>query len=313
MTRELPDELLSAYLDGEVTPEERAAVEAHLATSEADRQLLAELRSLRSDMATLPRANVTRDFTDRVVQAAVAAKATNPAVAIAGGKRNWLLVAAGLATTAACLFVAVQLWRPTPNPIAATPAAHLIAALHSAVPGDGQAAVLRLRLPRNVSLESALAAAGIASQLPTANTGATELGAAYRNHLANKVGAQALEQATLAAEEALYVEAPLTHLEKLLLTLASDPARPCELRREAQLAFAGPRPRIDDDLIGVGESAAAKAKLPAPGQPYVQQLPPGLFRLEKQTTQISIEPAGTTASGQKLVRVLILVERIEVR
>src|SRR5437763_15714566 len=72
MTREFPDELLSAFLDDELSPAERAQVEKHLATSEADRQLLAELKSLRTDLTSLPKATVSPDFADRVVQAAVA-------------------------------------------------------------------------------------------------------------------------------------------------------------------------------------------------------------------------------------------------
>src|SRR4051794_2016738 len=72
MTREFPDELLSAFLDDELSPAERTQVEKHLAASEADRLLLAELKSLRSDVASLPQATVSPDFADRVVRAAVA-------------------------------------------------------------------------------------------------------------------------------------------------------------------------------------------------------------------------------------------------
>ena len=40
MTREFPDELLSAFLDGELSPVERDQIERHLAASEADRQAI---------------------------------------------------------------------------------------------------------------------------------------------------------------------------------------------------------------------------------------------------------------------------------
>ena len=70
MTREFPDELLSAYLDGELSPADRAQVERHLANNEADRSLLSELQALRSEVAALPPAAISSDFADRVVQAA---------------------------------------------------------------------------------------------------------------------------------------------------------------------------------------------------------------------------------------------------
>src|SRR6476659_179110 len=72
MTREFPDELLSAFLDDELTPAERAMVEKYLAASEADRQLLAELEALRGDLKSLPTGMVSPAFADRVVQADVA-------------------------------------------------------------------------------------------------------------------------------------------------------------------------------------------------------------------------------------------------
>ena len=72
MTRPFPDELLSAFLDDELEPADREQVEQHLATSEADRQLVADLRRLRGDVAALPQATVDDDFTDRVLAAALA-------------------------------------------------------------------------------------------------------------------------------------------------------------------------------------------------------------------------------------------------
>lgn len=320
MTREMPDELqfpdelLSAYLDGEATAEERAAVEARLATNPADRQLLEELRQLRGDVAALPRMTVPADFASRVVRAAVAAKAGNQiakgeaqvakadarptAAPVRRRQPAWLLAVAAVAATAACLFIAVQFFRPEPAPLAATPAQQLIAALHSAVPGDGQALVLRLRLPKGVQLDPALSSAGILTQLASANTGATELGKAYRDQLK--------ADATIAAENALYVEAKLAHLDQVLTALAADTARPCEIRPEALLAFAAPPPSSDPE----GLEAPQNVKVPGPGQSFVQQMPSGLFHLEKLPASPAAALAKAAVSGETRVRVLILVERI---
>ena len=72
MTREFPDEYFSAFLDDELTPADREQVEKHLATSEADRELVADLQSLRTHVAALPRVAAGDDFTDRVMAAAIA-------------------------------------------------------------------------------------------------------------------------------------------------------------------------------------------------------------------------------------------------
>lgn len=73
MTTEFPDELLSAFIDDELTPAEREQVEQHLATTESSRKLVAELRSLRGEVAALPTVTVNESFADRVLQAAMAA------------------------------------------------------------------------------------------------------------------------------------------------------------------------------------------------------------------------------------------------
>jgi anti-sigma factor RsiW len=72
MTRPFPDELLSAFLDDELEPADREQVQQHLATSEADSLLVAELQRLRGEVASLPPAEVSSDFTDRVLAAALA-------------------------------------------------------------------------------------------------------------------------------------------------------------------------------------------------------------------------------------------------
>jgi uncharacterized membrane protein YgcG len=59
----LPDELLSAYLDGEVTAQERARVASHLATCASCRESLQSLRDTVTLVKALPRMPVPRAFT----------------------------------------------------------------------------------------------------------------------------------------------------------------------------------------------------------------------------------------------------------
>ncbi|HEY57383.1 MAG TPA: hypothetical protein G4O04_02380 [Anaerolineae bacterium] len=58
-------EALSAYLDGQLLPRERARLEARLADDPALRQALAELRALRAALRHLPPPRVPRNFTLR--------------------------------------------------------------------------------------------------------------------------------------------------------------------------------------------------------------------------------------------------------
>ena len=71
MTRDFPDELFSAFIDDELSPAERDQVERHLASNEPARQLVAELQSLRSEVASLPPVAVGDDFADRILAAAL--------------------------------------------------------------------------------------------------------------------------------------------------------------------------------------------------------------------------------------------------
>lgn len=64
------EELLSAYLDGEVTADEQARVERRLAEDAGYRQLHDELRALRQHLESLPIARMPADFSQTVLEAA---------------------------------------------------------------------------------------------------------------------------------------------------------------------------------------------------------------------------------------------------
>jgi anti-sigma factor RsiW len=70
MTSEPREELISAYLDGELSAAERAEVEKWLSESAELRQIHDELRSLRSSMLSLPRHKLDQDLGPGVLRRA---------------------------------------------------------------------------------------------------------------------------------------------------------------------------------------------------------------------------------------------------
>lgn len=62
------DQLLSAYLDGELTADERAAVEQRLASDADARQTIEQLRDLRATLANLPAEKADALFTASIMQ-----------------------------------------------------------------------------------------------------------------------------------------------------------------------------------------------------------------------------------------------------
>jgi anti-sigma factor RsiW len=112
---ELDDELLSAYLDNELTVEERAAVEARLANDPDAQHLLHQLRSVSQSVQMLPLEGVGRDLSGEILRRVEAKKLDRGGTAgggsstigevtrrlpIFGSRRSWiwatLAVAAGL-------------------------------------------------------------------------------------------------------------------------------------------------------------------------------------------------------------------------
>jgi hypothetical protein len=75
----IPDELLSGYLDNELSDAERVRVESTLESSEPHRQVLAELRALREGLSALPRHNVDASFQQRILDRIANAPNREPA------------------------------------------------------------------------------------------------------------------------------------------------------------------------------------------------------------------------------------------
>jgi anti-sigma factor RsiW len=99
----LSDELLVAYLDGELAAQERARVEGLLVTDPEARERLEQHRRVDAALGHLPGRGASAGFADRV-QAAVRSREAAPA------RRLWLLRPTPLAAAAALLMAAGLWW-----------------------------------------------------------------------------------------------------------------------------------------------------------------------------------------------------------
>lgn len=109
-------ELLSAYLDGEVSPSEKPEIERHLGTSAETQQELADYRRISELIQNLPVETAAPEFRAAVLHAAerqMLLPAGDPPDRISGSRsvrlrRRWL-VTGGVLASAAMLFLAVRL------------------------------------------------------------------------------------------------------------------------------------------------------------------------------------------------------------
>lgn len=109
MSDRLNDELLSAYLDNEVTDEERAQVEQALVDSAEARMSLASLRQIQASLRSVPRLTLPADFQERVIREAERRGARRAVATTVRSVRatQWIRVAAVATTIAAALVVGV--------------------------------------------------------------------------------------------------------------------------------------------------------------------------------------------------------------
>jgi hypothetical protein len=165
MNEPFSEELISAYLDGEITSAERVRVEQWLAASADNQRLFDDLRQMRSELQALPRPSLPHNFRDRVlaaietrttpdsndhVSASHEAHAfpTHPTIAPAQPLPSWQWFSAGLAATLLLGFVAL-VSQPTPTAYTltqATPTDQKVATTN----GSGESEVERIAPPESL-------------------------------------------------------------------------------------------------------------------------------------------------------------------
>src|SRR5205085_12076191 len=102
MSELFSDEFLSAYLDGELSPQERAAVERWIERAPEARQRLDDFRGLSRLFGDLSRTELPREFPTEVMHLAER-RMLLPDAAAANGRmqiRGWTLALAATATAA---------------------------------------------------------------------------------------------------------------------------------------------------------------------------------------------------------------------
>jgi anti-sigma factor RsiW len=95
----LGDEVVDAYVDGGLTPGERAAVEAHLAGCAGCRAALAGARELFAAFGAVPNEPLMVDLAPRVLRRIAP---------VAGARRRWLV--AGVLAAQGAVALALALW-----------------------------------------------------------------------------------------------------------------------------------------------------------------------------------------------------------
>ncbi len=118
MTSKIPDDLLSAFLDREVTPDEEALARKHLQKSPQARQEFQDYQRLGQLLHELPRRTVPTEFAAAVMQQAeretlipleASAALPSDSQSIRPFRRAWIVSLVGLVATAAAVLVVVNL------------------------------------------------------------------------------------------------------------------------------------------------------------------------------------------------------------
>ena len=132
MNPQVPNELLSAYFDGEASPEERAAVESLLDESTASRRELDEISQLSALLHSFPRESAPAELVANVQRATdqkpLAAKAViAPIVSARSLRREWTAAVLASVATAAALMLMVNLADRTGSRSTAVPTRNEVA------------------------------------------------------------------------------------------------------------------------------------------------------------------------------------------
>lgn len=325
------DERISSYLDDALPPSERSAFEAELRDNDELQQQVAELSQLQQDVALLPRYKAKVDFAQRVVAAAIAAKADKDAQITparteskpVSKKTSRRALIGGLAVAASVAIILGSLPflkrpnavdNPSNNVAVKQPENKALAPVFAALPGEGEALVLRIKSPKALGagnvLREAFAEQGIQKRRSNDQNG-TIVGNAYRAQLGS-------DGERIRPEGAFFVEMSPQELELALLRLA-EPGQNVKFVPESKLAVAkpgssaiGPDVKVGGENTGGNPNVAVAQEPPtAPAADFVQELSTSLFRIPKTEPEApAVTPTAAPAPKGK-VRVLILIEAVD--
>ncbi len=158
MSHEAIQELLSSYLDGDLSADERGQVDEHLATCEACQQELALLRATLDALHGLPELTAPAGFADAVMDRVLAEAPTVGATVVPLRRRlPVLLMAAPAALAAAAVLMVGMVWWLAPRYQAGEPG--VVASRGDAAEQEEKAGVERALKEAAMTMQVALLAA----------------------------------------------------------------------------------------------------------------------------------------------------------
>lgn len=229
------DELLSAYVDGELTDDERAEVELRLADDPRTRELVDELRAIGAQMQALPKLTLGEDLRSTILQRAERTmllgddSQTTPRSRDTAGSRRWLWAAMAVAATLLLSFMLPTAEQDEESIASAKP-----------VPGEKPAGEMRMEAVEPAAVPETDESAPLANQ-PPAETEADQLAQTQPVEAATAPKSQSNEasvQSSIATRQA-----------------ASAPAGP-EFRSRSAKTMSGSA--VAEDLGGVGGGAGGE-------------------------------------------------------
>lgn len=345
MSQEFSDEMLSAYLDGELSPTDVGLVESRLKADAGARALLVELKSIRTAFADLPsytleQESSSNNFSQRVMARIRQEEAASTSPAKVPTTAGWSVSLKAVLALAACTALVGVLgvssgWfnrtGTSSQPIAnsgqpstkidsgnsvavVTPAEESIVTPLNAA---SQTLIVRISLTKEEligqALDKALAEQGIAPRSSDgSNPLANELMARARKH---ELGGSADPAATPAnLGDVVLVEATHEQVGNLLKQLATK--APLHQDKMALHRVQVSETGFDKATVAESESGGKVEGKVIAGAAYAQHLNPRLFSASGATSAPSeltgadkIEKAfASSESAQKPCRVLVVVE-----
>lgn len=351
MSRELHDERISAYLDGELSPGERAEMDELFQSSSSHRQLLAELTSLREGLQALPHYTLGDEFASRVTSAAQLAAREREALAEAPPRkpnhtamahaeevaarpqpgspfRKWLLASAGgIVVAAASVALVVYTFSGSVDNLAKVEAtgkgdgkeavieeptaSEFVRAVSGAK--ENEAVVIRVKLTKE-AIRGRLLDSALAAHGIQMATADVRNEAARQTGLAYKdmVKSQAASSAApRSAADVVFLEADVLKLENALLDLEKNAVAKAVFAPESLVASLGKGPDLAPKVEGEPGREEPANK--------AAKIPTGGYYQHMPPRGFTLAPSASPPavnSGEKIpakktARVLIVVEVVD--